>query len=67
MEDKDSQTIQNVSASGLYMCPHCACCFCSEADLKEHMKHFGDFGALHKQEFQKVHGRLEHGSFGGPE
>jgi hypothetical protein len=48
-------------------CPHCACCFCTEADLKKHLEVLGEEKTVHAGEFQRIHGRLEHGSFGGPE
>lgn len=59
MEDKTSPEDNN----DLYKCPHCACCFCSEADLQRHIDAYGDSKAEHIGEFKKVHGRLEHGSY----
>ncbi len=67
MEEKSNLPNQTPTANTLCKCPHCACCFCNEADLKKHMETFGASQAAHQQEFQRVHGRLEHGSFGGPE
>lgn len=51
----------------LCRCPHCACCFCTEADLEKHVKTYGNSKGEHSAEFQRTHGRLEHGSFNGPE
>ncbi|MCW4005870.1 MAG: hypothetical protein NWF04_04645 [Candidatus Bathyarchaeota archaeon] len=45
-------------------CPHCACCFCSEADLKRHLDALGESKAKHVDAFRGVHRRLEHGAFG---
>jgi hypothetical protein len=64
MEENPAQEANN---NNLHQCPHCACCFCTEADLKRHMDVYGNLKAAHSAEFQKVHGRLEHGSFNGPE
>jgi hypothetical protein len=63
MEDKSNQDIGN----GLCRCPYCPCCFCNEVDLKRHMDVYGASRSAHAEEFRKVHGRLEHGSLGGPE
>ncbi|HTY75118.1 MAG TPA: hypothetical protein VMD05_06090 [Candidatus Nanoarchaeia archaeon] len=63
----DEKISQEASANTLCKCPHCTCCFCNEEDLKKHLEAFGTSPTGHQQEFQKVHGRLEHGSFGGPE
>ena len=51
----------------LSKCPHCQCCFCNEEDLKTHLKAYGLGKAEHAEKFRNTHGRLEHGSFGGPE
>ncbi len=59
--------IQLYRSNGLYKCPFCPCCFCSEADLKRHVTIYGSSRLEHSEEFRKVHGRLEHGSFSGPE
>jgi hypothetical protein len=59
----NSETNQNV----LHKCPHCMCRFCTEADLKTHLKAYGASQAEHASEFQRAHGRLEHGSSNGPE
>ncbi len=64
MEEKTSK---EVNVNNLCKCPHCPCCFCGEADLKRHMEHYGDSKGAHFAEFQRVHGRLEHGSMSGPE
>ena len=64
MEEK---TNPEGNINNLCKCPHCACCFCTEADLKRHMESYGTTKTEHAAEFQRVHGRLEHGSFGGPE
>jgi len=44
-----------------YKCPHCACTFLTQADLKKHISHFGDIKQEHESNYRKVHGRLEHG------
>ena len=67
MDEKTHQTSQDAPVNGFSKCPYCACCFCNEADLKKHIDTFGASPAAHQQEFQRVHGRLEHGSFNGPE
>jgi histone acetyltransferase (RNA polymerase elongator complex component) len=67
MEEKNNGVSQEFPIGNLNKCPHCACCFCNEADLKKHIETFGETQAMHQQEFQRVHGRLEHGSSGGPE
>ncbi|MCW4009432.1 MAG: hypothetical protein NWF05_02275 [Candidatus Bathyarchaeota archaeon] len=64
MEKKDSR---EVNENNLCQCPYCACCFCTEADLKRHMDTYGATKAEHNAQFRRVHGRLEHGSFGGSE
>ena len=58
---------EEYNVNTLCRCPHCACCFCTEADLKRHMETYGESKNEHLGEFQRVHGRLEHGSIGGPE
>jgi uncharacterized C2H2 Zn-finger protein len=64
MEEKASQE-NNVNT--LFRCPHCTCCFCTEADLKRHMETYGTSKGEHSAEFQRTHGRLEHSGFSGPE
>jgi hypothetical protein len=51
----------------LNKCPHCQCCFCTEADLKRHIEAMGSLKAEHFERFRNTHGRLEHSGFGGPE
>jgi hypothetical protein len=63
--DEEPDSVTNVN--NLYKCPHCNCCFCSDVDLQKHIKSYGNSKAEHIEEFRKVHGRLEHGSFNGPE
>lgn len=64
MEEKTSP--EEISNS-LNKCPYCACCFCTDADLKRHIDIYGTLKTEHASKFQKEHGRLEHGSFNGPE
>ena len=65
MAEKDGN--QEANAESLCRCPFCTCCFCSEEDLKRHMERYGRLKDRHADEFRRVHGRLEHGSFGGSE
>jgi uncharacterized C2H2 Zn-finger protein len=58
---------EEININNLHRCPHCACCFCTQTDLKRHMDAYGETKAEHTAEFLRVHGRLEHGSLGGPE
>jgi Zn-finger nucleic acid-binding protein len=44
-----------------YKCPHCACIFLTNADLEKHMKCFGDSKEQHASNYQRTHGRIEHG------
>ncbi|MCJ7793468.1 hypothetical protein MUP42_00895 [Candidatus Bathyarchaeota archaeon] len=64
MEAKNNQ---EGNVNNLHKCPFCPCCFCNEADLKKHLSSYGTSKDEHFEEFRKAHGRLEHGSFGGPE
>ncbi len=65
--EEQPQATPEAQANGFCKCPHCACCFCNEADLKKHIQAFGESQAAHQQEFQKAHGRLEHSSLNGLE
>ncbi len=64
MEQKENQQSNVID---LHRCPCCPCCFCNETDLKRHMEVYGTSRFEHAEEFRRVHGRLEHGSIGGPE
>lgn len=44
-----------------YKCPHCACLFFTEADLKKHTATFGANKEQHDYQYKKTHGRMEHG------
>jgi len=45
----------------LYKCPHCACVFLTKADLERHIICFGNIKEEHLSNYQRTHGRLEHG------
>lgn len=60
MEEKNGQETEE---NNLYKCPHCTCCFCTDADLKSHMSKYGTLKSEHSAQFQKIHVRLERGSF----
>ena len=64
MEDEN---LSESNVNNLSKCPYCPCCFCNEEDLKRHLESYGNSKAEHFEEFRRVHGRLEHGSFNGPE
>jgi hypothetical protein len=64
VEEKDNEQF---SGTGLCKCPYCACCFCNDTDLKRHLDIYGTSKLEHAEEFRRIHGRLEHGSFSGPE
>jgi hypothetical protein len=64
MGEKASQEVSEVN---LYRCSSCACCFCTEADLKRHIEVYGQSKNEHQVQFRRNHARLEHGSFGGSE
>ncbi|MCL5876203.1 MAG: hypothetical protein M1540_00105 [Candidatus Bathyarchaeota archaeon] len=44
-----------------FKCPHCACLFFSQADLKKHTDTFGTNKEQHDYQYKKTHGRMEHG------
>jgi hypothetical protein len=52
---------QESNSNSLCKCPHCACCFCNEEDLKRHIEVYGNIQTKHSEEFRRTHGRLEHG------
>lgn len=45
-----------------YPCPHCACVFCSEHDLKAHLRIFPATKEAHIERFRQLHKKIEHGS-----
>lgn len=63
----ETEKISNKDGDNLLKCPNCQCCFCSAEDLKRHIARYGSSKNEHAEEFRKVHERLEHGSFSGPE
>jgi len=54
-------TQENKGGNRYIKCSYCPALFFSEADLKRHMEAFGSNPAGHKQNYEKTHGRLEHG------
>jgi uncharacterized C2H2 Zn-finger protein len=42
-------------------CPHCSCLFLTQTDLQKHIAAFGTAKEQHAQNYNKTHGRLEHG------
>jgi uncharacterized C2H2 Zn-finger protein len=56
--------VQEANNNKIYKCPHCACIFLTEIDLKKHTNFFGDNKEQHEYMYKKTHGRLEHG-YGG--
>jgi len=44
-----------------YKCLNCPCIFLTKADLEKHMKCFGDDKEQHASNYQRTHGRIEHG------
>jgi Zn-finger nucleic acid-binding protein len=53
--------IEEKNDNQCYKCPHCSCIFLNKADLEKHMKCFGEAKAEHASNYQKTHGRIEHG------
>jgi hypothetical protein len=64
LKKKETQEPEQIDGN-LHMCPFCACCFCNEIDLKQHIENFGNIKSEHMEAFRKAHGRLEHGSYSG--
>ncbi len=52
---------QETNNNKLYKCPHCACIFLTQADLEKHLIVFSNQKERHEYEYQKTHGRMEHG------
>ncbi len=54
-------TEQQNGSSRYIKCNYCPSLFFSKADLERHMAAFGSNRDMHKQYYEKTHGRLEHG------